>query len=172
MCDVVYALRKDRRLEASEGITEMEIVCVKGRDIAGPPPFRVASRYRDSTGVVRSYLDEKHDLVALTEESRERAEVERLTQFIRSQASPPSLHQIEENAGVPRNLTRTLMTKYQGIHWQPVKRKRPGGTGFELIPGQEELRRSASDRVIKMNFARLKSASRRTSELKRSSSSA
>jgi hypothetical protein len=78
------------------------------------------------------------------------------------------MSQIEANAEVPRNRARKLMTKYEGTHWRSFKRKgQGGGTVFELIPGQEELRRYADERVLKTNFAGGKSTSRRTSELQR-----
>lgn len=64
LCDSVYALRRDRVLhDNGNGPEELEVVCVKDRDIAHPPkPFRVALRYIKEDGTRASYIDESGDI--------------------------------------------------------------------------------------------------------------
>jgi hypothetical protein len=52
MADVVYGIRRDENLYAyGEGPEELEVVCVKPRDLPDPPlPFRVVLKRKDETG--------------------------------------------------------------------------------------------------------------------------
>ena len=60
----VYALRRDRILyDNKKGPEELEVVCVKDRDIKNPPqPFRVALRYKKEDGTLGSFIDESGDI--------------------------------------------------------------------------------------------------------------
>jgi hypothetical protein len=132
MSDVVYGARKDRRKEAATGVVEIDIVCVKGRDIGGPRPFRIAANYLDNEGVLRSYVDEKHDLVILDDQANEERHIEQIIAYMEGQKTLPSLTQIEENSGVPRNICRKLVGKFTGTHWDLIERKgKGGGTCFK-----------------------------------------
>jgi hypothetical protein len=63
MADSVYGLRRDRNLyENGKGPNEIEVRCVKPRDIKNPPePFRVAATYKKEDGQIISYIDESGD---------------------------------------------------------------------------------------------------------------
>lgn len=64
LADSVYALRRDRILyDNKKGPEELEVVCVKDRDIKNPPqPFRVALRYKKEDGTLGSFIDERGDI--------------------------------------------------------------------------------------------------------------
>lgn len=63
LCDSVYALRRDRAVfDNGNGPEELDVVCVKDRDIRNPPkPFRIAARYIKADGSRASYIDEIGD---------------------------------------------------------------------------------------------------------------
>jgi hypothetical protein len=63
LCDSVYALRRDRAVfDNGNGPEELDVVCVKDRDIKNPPkPFRIAARYIKEDGTRASFIDETRD---------------------------------------------------------------------------------------------------------------
>ena len=63
LCDSVYALRRDRMVfDNGNGPEELDVVCVKDRDIKNPPkPFRLAARYIKDDGTRASFIDETGD---------------------------------------------------------------------------------------------------------------
>jgi hypothetical protein len=63
MCDSVYALRRDRLMYANgAGPNEIEVQCVKARDMKNPPvPFKIAASYKSEAGDIVSYIDESGD---------------------------------------------------------------------------------------------------------------
>jgi hypothetical protein len=63
LCDSVYALRRDRAIfDNGNGPEELDVVCVKDRDIRNPPkPFRIAARYIKEDGTRASFIDETGD---------------------------------------------------------------------------------------------------------------
>jgi len=63
LCDSVYALRRDRTVfDNGNGPEELDIVCVKDRDIKNPPKlFRIAARYIKDDGTRASFIDETGD---------------------------------------------------------------------------------------------------------------
>ena len=63
LCDSVYAIRRDPSLyDDGNGPNEIEVKCVKPRDIKNPPkPFRLAATYRKQDGTIVSYIDESGD---------------------------------------------------------------------------------------------------------------
>jgi hypothetical protein len=63
LCDSVYALRRDRAVfDNGNGPEELDVACVKDRDIKNPPkPFRIAARYIKNDGTRASFIDETGD---------------------------------------------------------------------------------------------------------------
>jgi hypothetical protein len=63
MADSVYGLRQDQQLYAKgAGPNEIEVQCVKARDIKNPPqPFKIAASYRNEQGQLVSHIDESGD---------------------------------------------------------------------------------------------------------------
>jgi AAA domain/Bifunctional DNA primase/polymerase, N-terminal len=63
MCDSVYALRRDRQTyDNGAGPNEIEVQCVKARDIKNPPqPFKIAATYKNEVGEIVSHIDESGD---------------------------------------------------------------------------------------------------------------
>jgi hypothetical protein len=67
MADAVYALRRDRlTYNNGAGPNEIEVRCVKPRDMKNPPqPFRIAATRKNEAGEIVSYIDEQQDFYVI-----------------------------------------------------------------------------------------------------------
>ena len=63
MADSVYGLRQDQNTyNKGAGPNEIEVQCVKARDIKNPPqPFKIAATYKNNEGQIVSHIDESGD---------------------------------------------------------------------------------------------------------------
>lgn len=94
LADSVYALRRDSILyDNKNGPEELEVICVKDRDIKNPPqPFRIALRYKKEDGTLGSLIDETGD-IQIVEPAVAQAALER--NFVKLVTENPTISQEE-----------------------------------------------------------------------------
>jgi hypothetical protein len=112
LCDSVYAIRRDRVLyDDGNGPNEIDVKCVKPRDIKNPPkPFRIAATYLNAEGKSVSYIDESQDFhIVESFVVQQELEVEFL-KIIHSD-STISRQELAAELGIPERAVRKLAKK-------------------------------------------------------------
>ncbi len=112
LADAVYALRRDTFLyDSKNGPEELEVVCVKDRDLKNPPqPFRVALRYKKEDGTLASYIDETGDIQIVHPEAVI-AETERKFTKLVTEDSSISREEISKELGLSIYAARRIAKK-------------------------------------------------------------
>jgi hypothetical protein len=112
LCDSVYAIRRDQALyDDGNGPNEIDVKCVKPRDIKNPPkPFRIAATYMKEDGKIVSHIDESHDFF-LVESAAVIAELE--SQFIKVVTADSSISRADlaSDLGISEHALRKLAKK-------------------------------------------------------------
>lgn len=112
LCDSVYAIRRDRVLyDDRNGPNEIDVKCVKPRDIKNPPkPFRIAATYLNAEGKSISYIDESQDF-HIVESFVVQQELEvKFLKIIHSDATI-SRQELAAELGIPERAVRKLAKK-------------------------------------------------------------
>jgi hypothetical protein len=84
MCDMAYGIRKNLLLYQSNGITEIDLVSIKQRDLVNPPlPMRLAASYRKDgmLGTV-SHISESGDFVIVGAETAQKRTESQLVMLV------------------------------------------------------------------------------------------
>ncbi len=112
LCDSVYAIRRDQVLyDDGNGPNEIDVKCVKPRDIKNPPkPFRIAATYQKEDKTIVSYIDESHDFF-LVESAAVIAELE--SKFIKVVTADSSISRADlaSDLGISEHALRKLAKK-------------------------------------------------------------
>ena len=112
LCDSVYAIRRDQVLyDDGNGPNEVDVKCVKPRDIKNPPkPFRLAATYLKEDGTIVSYIDEGGDF-HLVESAAVIAEIE--SKFIKVVTSDTAISRADlaSDLGISEHALRKLAKK-------------------------------------------------------------
>ena len=112
LCDSVYGIRRDRILhDDGNGANEIDVKCVKSRDIKNPPkPFRIAATYQKEDKTIVSYIDESGDF-HMVESAAVQMELE--GKFLKLVVDDPSISRADIAAllGMTEHNVRKLANK-------------------------------------------------------------
>jgi hypothetical protein len=143
LCDSVYALRRDENLyDRGNGPNEINVECVKPRDIKNPPlPFRLALTYKKDDGTLPSYIDETGDFRVVESFA---VQLDRERKFIKIVTEDPDItrEKLADGLGITEWALRGLAKKLgyarppksKNGQWQKLSAQAP-----EVVEEREEL---------------------------------
>ncbi len=141
MADVVYGIRRDENLYAyGEGPEELDVVCVKPRDLLNPPlPFRVVLKRKPMDGGrPTSVINETQDVLYVGPEAV-KSKVGNLLDFTLGSDPYISFNKLTAALKMRRELVKDL-AKTRGWRQVPEQVFRPDGTPDKGANGQDKKR--------------------------------